>query len=89
MQRSKIECVPPFQIARGHGAQRLQSTHSGGGGGSKVLIATAGATSLVAGVVGYAAWNNDNRKVRIRGVCCQWQRLLCGSYVLIFFFYHG
>ncbi|XP_037785366.1 MICOS complex subunit MIC60-like isoform X8 [Penaeus monodon] len=59
---SRIKPHVASKIARGHGAQRLQSTHSGGGGGSKVLIATAGATSLVAGVVGYAAWNNDNRK---------------------------
>ncbi|XP_063604056.1 MICOS complex subunit MIC60-like isoform X2 [Penaeus indicus] len=59
---SRIKPHVASKIARGHGAQRLQSTHSGGGGGSKVLIATAGATSLVAGVVGYAAWSNDNRK---------------------------
>ncbi|ROT67763.1 hypothetical protein C7M84_014156 [Penaeus vannamei] len=59
---SRIKPHVASKIARGHGAQRLQSTHSGGGGGSKVLIASAGVTSLVAGVVGYAAWSNDNRK---------------------------
>ncbi|XP_042856036.1 MICOS complex subunit MIC60-like isoform X2 [Penaeus japonicus] len=60
---SRIKPHVASKIARGHGARRLQSTHSGGGGsGGKVLIAAAGATSLVAGVVGYAAWSNDNRK---------------------------
>lgn len=52
------------KVVRASGGRRLQSTYSGGGGGSggKILIGTAGATSLVAGVVGYSAWSPENRK---------------------------
>ncbi|XP_042211943.1 MICOS complex subunit MIC60-like isoform X2 [Homarus americanus] len=57
--------LPPrvtSKVLRANGGRRLQSSYSGGGGANKTLFAAAGATSLVAGVVGYSAWSNDNRK---------------------------
>ncbi|XP_045615808.1 MICOS complex subunit Mic60 isoform X2 [Procambarus clarkii] len=51
------------KVVRVGGARRPQSSYSSrGGGGSKALLAAAGTTTLVAGVVGYSAWSNDNRK---------------------------
>ncbi|KAK3883104.1 hypothetical protein Pcinc_012558 [Petrolisthes cinctipes] len=51
------------KVTRCGAGRRLQSTQSSGGGGKgKALIAVAGTTSLVAGVVSYSAWNDDNRK---------------------------
>ena len=43
-------------------ARRHQSTHQRGGGPNKLLIAAAGTTSLLAGVVGYGSYSTENRK---------------------------
>lgn len=54
-------------MVRGGGVgRRSQTSQAGGGGGSPVgkgLVAVAGGTTFVAGLVGYASWSDSNRKV--------------------------
>ena len=50
----------------GGGGCRSQSTQSGGSSGvGRGLVVVAGSTSLLAGLVGYSAWSDDNRKVGV------------------------
>ncbi|KAG0712639.1 MICOS complex subunit MIC60 [Chionoecetes opilio] len=47
----------------GGGGVRWQSSGGGGSGVGRGLVVVAGSSTLVAGLMGYSAWSEDNRKV--------------------------
>ncbi|XP_045107863.1 MICOS complex subunit MIC60-like isoform X2 [Portunus trituberculatus] len=60
------------RVVRGRGGggvgRRFQSSQSGRGGVGNGLLVVAGSSTFVAGLVGYAAWSDDNRRKVERGI---------------------
>uniref|UniRef100_A0A0P4VSX0 MICOS complex subunit MIC60 n=1 Tax=Scylla olivacea TaxID=85551 RepID=A0A0P4VSX0_SCYOL len=60
---SRLRPHATFRVVRvGGGGQRFQSSQSGRGGVGNGLLVVAGSSTFVAGLMGYAAWSDDNRR---------------------------